>query len=101
MAPLKTLKVAAALRKKGFVVDQGDHTFYTLYIDGKKTKIFTKISHNNPEISDGLISCMHKQCRISKDEFVKLVSCFLSYEGYIDVLIKRGHIKPKEPSLPD
>jgi len=37
--------IASNLQRKGFVPDEGNHTFYRLFVDGKNTGIRTKISH--------------------------------------------------------
>ena len=52
--PRPAKSVAAGLRQKGFQPRENDHTFYHLYVSGKKTIISTKISHGEKEIGDNI-----------------------------------------------
>jgi predicted RNA binding protein YcfA (HicA-like mRNA interferase family) len=78
--------VAAGLEKKGFIPRQGDHTFYHLYVNGKKTIISTKISHGEREIGDKLLGMMARQVGLSKRDFIDLVDCPLASEEYLKLL---------------
>ena len=92
MSVLKTSQIDRALRKKGFEVSNKDHHFYYYVNNGKKTNIFTKISHSSDEIGEGLIKKMATQVRLEKDEFKELVQCTLSGERYKEILISRRFI---------
>lgn len=89
---MKTSKIDASLQKKGFVKYNGNHSFYHLYIDGKKTKVFTKISHSSNGISDILIKTMAKQVKLTRLQFEDLIDCPLSKEEYINILIEEGEV---------
>jgi hypothetical protein len=54
MPTYKTRKIVASLTKKGFSPKKGKskHIKYTLYVSGKKTSIFTWISHGLDEYED-------------------------------------------------
>lgn len=95
MSSLKTRKIKTSLKKKGFKEGNGDHKYYFLYINDRKTSIFTKISHGEGEINDFLIKQMSKQTRLEKNEFLDLINCPLSYEEYIELLKQRGHLIAK------
>ena len=87
------IKIERALRKKGFVEQQGDHHYYTYYTStGVRTGIFTKTSHtpHMKEIPDNLLSQMAGQCKLSTPEFCNLVDCPLSREAY-EKLLKEKH----------
>ncbi len=91
---LKTRKVDTALQRKGFVKDnEGHHVYYYFYIEGKKTKIKTKISHGVSEISENLISLMSRQVKLKKKQFVDLVECPLTQQKYQRLLIENKYIK--------
>lgn len=81
--------VSAALLKKGFQARSSHHTFYHLYVDGKKTLVFTKISHGEREISDSLLKLMARQLRLSRAEFIRLIECPLSAQEYLRLLHER------------
>ena len=93
--PRDAREVAANLKRKGFTPDDGDHTFYRLFVDGKNTGIRTKISHGEKEIHDGLLGQMAKQTKLVKKEFLELVDCPMTLERYLELLRERDHL-PKQ-----
>ena len=90
--PRDARNVAAGLLGKGFVVREGDHHFYSLVVGGKKTGIFTKVSHGEKEIHDVLLGQMAKQARLVKKDFLDLVDCPLSADEYLKKLREGGHL---------
>lgn len=100
MALLSATKTAQSLLKKGFVKNDGDHHFYLYYYNGKVVAK-TKMSHNDQDINDGLISKMYKQCQLNKKaEFMDLIECPLSQEGYEKILKANKIIPEDEPQVP-
>ncbi len=93
MKPLKTDKIESSLVKKGFVEDNKDHKFYTFYCSGKKTQIYTKVSHGKPEVGEPLLGKMAKQVRLSKKDFADLIECPLSKERYMQMMKDQGYVK--------
>ncbi len=91
--PKKTKDVRAALIAKGFVERQTHHTFFHLYVEGKKTDVSTKVSHGAKEIADGLLGAMARQTRLVRREFLQLVECPLTAEQYLELLRERGVIE--------
>jgi hypothetical protein len=50
----KTREVKAALVRKGFAEEsKRDHLYYFFLNEGKKTRIYTKISHGETDIGGG------------------------------------------------
>lgn len=45
MATLKTRKIINSLTAKGFMPQNGDHKYLLFFVNGKKTRIKTKVSH--------------------------------------------------------
>ncbi len=83
-------QVADSLQKKGFQERQGDHAFYHLFVDGKKTVVSTKISHGEKDIGDKLLGMMARQVRLTRKQFGELVDCPMSAEEYVAILRKSG-----------
>jgi len=84
LSALKSKDVEKALCKKGFEMSNTDHRVFWFYIDGKKTNIHTKTSHNSQDIDDYLQSCMARQMQLTKNEFLLFISCQMSFEKYIE-----------------
>ena len=82
-------KVVKSLLAKGFQESDNDHKYFTLYIDGNKTSVYTKVSHGASEIADPILTCMQKQMRLSKREFQSFVDCHLSKDGYANLIQER------------
>jgi hypothetical protein len=84
--------VTSGLKKKGFVLEEGDHHYFQLYVNGKKEPIYTKISHGEREIGDKLIGMMARQVGLNKRDFLDLVDCPLTLEDYLNLLRTAGKI---------
>jgi predicted RNA binding protein YcfA (HicA-like mRNA interferase family) len=96
--PRDAKNVAAGLAGKGFILRDGDHHFYSLVVGGKKTGIFTKVSHGEREIHDGLLAQMAKQTKLVKKDFLDLVDCPMSAADYLKKLRDGGHL-PQEDGM--
>ena len=103
MPPRKRRDVEAGLLTKGFQPKEGDHHFFTYHrlTDDKKTSVFTKTSHSDPEIDDYLIGKMAKQCRLSRKDFLLLVDCPLERTEYEQKLVASGAIVPAGSNAED
>ena len=91
MAALKGKATNQSLLSKGFTEAPGDHKYFEFWYKG----VFitrTKTSHSHQDISDGLISAMSKQCRVSSNFFKEFAKCNKNEQDYVDELIKNGII---------
>ena len=94
--PLKVRDVHRALLAKGFRESDkknSDHNYYILFYNGKRTHIYTKISHGEKELHDQLCAAMARQIRLNKRQLHDLVECPLTYELYIKFLMETAHLK--------
>lgn len=97
MTTRKVKEVSSRLCGKGFVKnDRSDHCRFLLYVDGRKTRIRTMISHGEREIGEELIHRMAAQLKLSKDEFLDLVDCRLDGDGYLRLMRERGFVDREE-----
>ena len=91
---LKRNEIINNLKRKGFNKDEdGDHIFLRYQnTSGKKTPIFTKLSHgsNYREIGLNLIGKMARQCRLSVKQFIKLAECEISRDEYAQIVERSG-----------
>ncbi len=90
MASLDSRKVERALKKKGFIEEAGDHKYFRLYVDGKDTGIFTKMSRNNQDVGDGLIKKMANQLKMEPSFFKAFTDCTKTNNDYLEELFKQN-----------
>jgi hypothetical protein len=90
MTVLKTKRIVSSLQSKGFAADERSHTHLILFVGGKKTNIWTKVSHGAREVDDHLIACMARQVKLKKPLFLDLVNCPMTTEGYLQELARQG-----------
>jgi hypothetical protein len=91
----KVKDISSALKKKGFVENPSrDHIRYTLFNKGKKTGVYTFISHGLKEYGDSLIGSVKKQLHLqSKGELQDFINCPMTKEEYLNLLIERGLVR--------
>jgi hypothetical protein len=90
----KARNVKQALLAKGFREDKRDHYFYFFHYNGKKSNIYTKISHSSisSELSKPLCGLMARQIKLSGQQFQQLIDCPLTKDMYIDILVAGRHL---------
>lgn len=82
-----------ALGNKGFRGREGDHSFFFLWVNGKKTSVFTKFSHDGRDYAGKLLSLVRNQLgRLSPEEFERLIACPMKEEEYVRLLRERKRI---------
>jgi hypothetical protein len=101
--PFKARDVSSVLKQKGFEeYPDRDHTFYFFHYSGKKTSVYTKISHGETDIGDPLCSLMARQMKLTKSQFRDFIDCPLTVEEYTKVLEDHNHVKrPVEHKIGD
>jgi predicted transcriptional regulator len=95
--PLERREVEASLERKGFVLAERDHRFFTYHtIAGHKTSVWTKTSLGTgyKTLSDDLIGKMAKQCSLTNKQFKDLIACLLSRDQMESILVQSGRIIP-------
>lgn len=98
--PRTAKDVSSALERKGFERRESKDAYFHLWVDGKKTPIFTKMSQGEREIHDGLLGAMARQVRLRKAQFDDLIECPLSKEDYVGILREEGHISEEVVAAP-
>lgn len=91
---MKTSKIAASLLKKGFVQKETHHSYYLLFVNGKKTSIRTRLSHGSSEYGPNLLSQVKKQLGLkTMEELDDFINCPMSGEAYVELLLDRKVLK--------
>jgi hypothetical protein len=97
--PQKVRDVEAALKSKGFKeTPKRDHKYFFFYHKGKKTRIFTKISHGESEIRDGNCSSMARQIKLNGNQFRDFVECPLTEQLYLKILVDSKYLEASPSS---
>lgn len=93
MSSVKIRDIQSALGRKGFQIKgQKKHEFWSFYYNGKKTSIYTFLSHGSSEYNDNLLGSVAKQMRISRSMLDEFIQCSLSQKEYEAHLLKDGII---------
>ena len=94
MNPRQTRKIKASLLKKGFVEDtESHHHYFTLYINGRKSSVYTYFSHGQKEVGAKILGSMAKQLGLTVSDFEKLIDCPLGKSEYINILKHSRRVK--------
>lgn len=92
--PRKQNEVEKSLEKKGFQRGGGDHNFFFYYTKaGKKSRVNTKTSHGAREIDDSLLGQMARQCKLTRQDFDRLIDCPLDRDTYECKLVEAGAVE--------
>ncbi len=80
---------------KGFREEVGRHRKFILYYEGRKTGVFTMLSHGGPkELSGWLLSAIRKQLLMDNlQQLSDFVRCPMTYDDYIAILKSKGVLK--------
>ena len=82
-----------SLLKKGFIeVQKTKHIHYVFWYKGKRI-CETRMSRNNQDLNDYLLSAMKDQLFLDKTDFIDLIDCPLSEENYIKILAAKNLLK--------
>lgn len=92
MTAFKARDVRRSLTKKGFVERDNGDLFYTLWVGGKKSRIFTKMSKSDDDLGKRYLGTMTHQLKLGRSEFDRLITCTLEHEGYVALLRERGYL---------
>jgi predicted RNA binding protein YcfA (HicA-like mRNA interferase family) len=93
VASLDGRKVENALKKKGFKENaDGKHKQFRFFVDGIDVGIHTMTSHNQQDITDGLIGKMSGQLKMEKQFFKDFIDCSKSEADYVSYLKAQNHL---------
>ena len=59
-------------------------------VAGRKSPIFTSLSHGAREYDDRLLGLVAKEMRLRRRELDAFIECPLSYEAYVQPLVENG-----------
>ena len=95
MPVLDARKTLNNLKKKGFVDAANkskNHIRLEFWHNGKLTRSHTKLSHNNQDLNDFLITLMSKQVCLTRKQFIDLAESPLDQKEYEDILKQQGFL---------
>jgi hypothetical protein len=77
----------------GFVPENRKDVFYAHTVNGKRTGVWTKISHGEGEIGEPLLHRMAKQLHLRRSELDSFVDGTMSVDDYNARLVADGVIR--------
>lgn len=96
MKTRKSKDLEKTLVAKGFELNPAKHShrFFSLIIDGKRSPIFTFVSHGSKTYGKELMSEIKKQMKFtSPQQLDQYFDCSMSGNDYINMLKEQGIIK--------
>lgn len=83
----KSSEIESSLLRKGFSLDFKKHRYFHHEYNGKKTGVFTYVSHGKKEYSGNLLGSVKKQLKLqSLGQLTNLIDCPMSADDYIQYL---------------
>jgi hypothetical protein len=55
-----------------------------------------RISHGQRKVDDALLSEIARELHLSKQDLLRFIHCEITAEAYADLMIGRGHVRPRE-----
>ncbi len=98
MSTRKSREIEAALEAKGFQRKNSDHKRFHLYVDGRKTSVYTFLSHGKSEYDAVLLGFVAKQLKLPRKQLDRLLDCPMSYEEYLEHLTDTGILRVQPAS---
>jgi hypothetical protein len=101
--PYKSGDLEGALTKKGFLFERGSgDKIYYLHHEGKKTSVFTKLSHGRgEELGFRLLKMIRDQLRLdTQGQLADFIDCPMSAHAYMEILKAKGVVRDAPPSAP-
>lgn len=71
---------------------QKKHEIWIYYYNGKKTAIYTFLSHGSSEYNDNLLGSIAREMHISRTMLNEFIQCTLSQKEYEKYLVNNGII---------
>lgn len=94
MSEIRAALLVNALLAKGFREVEGrDHRYFFLYVDSRKTAVFTHISHGQRTLDDWMLGQVARQVHLSKREMLRYIECTLTADAYLQLTIGRGFVR--------
>ena len=94
MRPRKVRDIESVLSHKGFErsPQKQHHKFFFLAVNGKKTHIFTYLSHGETEYNSSLMGKIKYQLKFKSNEKAEeFFDCPFTKDDYIKMLITEGN----------
>jgi hypothetical protein len=85
--PVKRLRLA--LLSKGFQEEKTHHRIFWLVVEGKRTRIRTRLSHGIKEYGTQLLHETARALMLSRQELDRFVRCPMDYEEYLRLIRAR------------
>jgi hypothetical protein len=86
---MKTVDIEKIFKKLSLQIRSTGHIYGWLVINNKKI-LRVHYSHGKGDLPDKIMHKIRGQLKLSEKDFKNLVTCPLTYEGYLDILKRKG-----------
>ncbi len=94
MTEIHARRLSTALTAKGFQrLEAKHHTMFWLVARGTRRSIRTRISHGQTRVDDWLLSQIARELHLAKRELLDFLDCEITLEGYVRMMVERGHLQ--------
>ncbi|OIP30551.1 MAG: hypothetical protein COW04_01560 [Deltaproteobacteria bacterium CG12_big_fil_rev_8_21_14_0_65_43_10] len=88
---MKITDIEKIFNKLSLQVRSTSHNYGWLTVNGKKI-LRVHYSHGRGDLSDKVMHKIRGQLKLSEKDFKNLIACPLTYEGYLEILKRKGLI---------
>lgn len=88
---MKIVDIERIFSKLSLQVRSTGHNYGWLIVNDKKI-LRVHYSHGKGDLPNKIMHKIRGQLKLSEKDFMNLIACPLSYEGYLDILKRKGFI---------
>ena len=86
---MKIKEIEKIFRKLDLKVRSTGHNYGWLIVNGRKI-LRVHYSHGKGDIPSVVVNKIRGQLKLSQKDFLELINCPLTYEGYLSILKQKG-----------
>lgn len=86
---MKTREIEKIFKKLNLKVRSTGHNYGWLIVNNKKI-LRVHYSHGKGDLPPVIVNKIRGQLKLSQKDFLELINCPLTYEGYLNILKQKG-----------
>lgn len=89
MSTYPARRLRRAFLRKGFQEEKTHHRIFWLVVEGKRTRIRTRLSHGTKEYGPQLLHEMGRAMMLNRQELDRFLECPMDHEEYLGLIRTR------------